>query len=250
MSRVGIRRAARAGADRHRRPRAAGARTGPARPPPASPAARRCPAPPGAAKRRRTCSPDSIKSWDVLRSLSAIDANGGPDTPVLDMGSVGCAILPALHRLGYRRLPGIDLNPQVRQHAPRRRDRLPRRRHDRRRVARWQLRGDHGDQRDRARRRRRGAPARGLAPAAPGRRSSASRPTTGRRRSTPRRSGCSSCDWRIFSAEEIEALVETARDSRPRAGRRPEQAIRTAGERPMQFAGRDYTFLFGALVRG
>ena len=103
-------------ADRRRPPRAAGARAGPARPSRASPAARRF------VRRLRRASaanlrPDSVKSWDVLRSLEAITRRTGPDDPVLDMGSVGCAILPALHRLGYRRLAGIDLNPQVR-HMP------------------------------------------------------------------------------------------------------------------------------------
>ena len=46
------------------------------------------------------------------------------------MGSVGCAILPALHRLGYRDVHGIDLDPQVLRMAARRRRSTTARRHD------------------------------------------------------------------------------------------------------------------------
>jgi SAM-dependent methyltransferase len=61
--------------------------------------------------------PDPIKSWDVLRALDAIRQRCGPDDAVLDLGSVGCAIAPALHRLGYRDVHGIDLDPQVERMA-------------------------------------------------------------------------------------------------------------------------------------
>jgi SAM-dependent methyltransferase len=61
--------------------------------------------------------PDSRKSWDVLRALEAIQERCAPDDGVLDMGSVGCAIAPALHRLGYRNVHGIDLDPQVERMA-------------------------------------------------------------------------------------------------------------------------------------
>jgi SAM-dependent methyltransferase len=57
--------------------------------------------------------PDPIKSWDVLRALEAIGETCGPEDQVLDMGSVGSAIPPALHRLGYTAVHGIDLDPQV-----------------------------------------------------------------------------------------------------------------------------------------
>jgi SAM-dependent methyltransferase len=57
--------------------------------------------------------PDPIKSWDVLRALKAIRSRCVPGDPVLDMGSVGSAIPPALHRLGYLAVHGIDLDPQV-----------------------------------------------------------------------------------------------------------------------------------------
>ena len=57
--------------------------------------------------------PDPIKSWDVRRALEAIRLRCSPEDWVLDMGSVGSAIPPALHRLGYVRVHGIDLDPQV-----------------------------------------------------------------------------------------------------------------------------------------
>ena len=57
--------------------------------------------------------PDPIKSWDVELALEAIGASVDRSESVLDMGTVGCAVLPALHELGYERLYGVDLNPQV-----------------------------------------------------------------------------------------------------------------------------------------
>jgi SAM-dependent methyltransferase len=60
-----------------------------------------------------TLVPDPIKSWDVLRALEAIQRRCAPTDPVLDMGSVGSAIPPALHRLGYLDVHGIDLDPRV-----------------------------------------------------------------------------------------------------------------------------------------
>jgi SAM-dependent methyltransferase len=61
--------------------------------------------------------PDPRKSWDVLRALEAIQERCAPDDGVLDMGSVGCPIAPALNRLGYRNVHGIDLDPQVERMA-------------------------------------------------------------------------------------------------------------------------------------
>jgi 2-polyprenyl-3-methyl-5-hydroxy-6-metoxy-1,4-benzoquinol methylase len=64
-----------------------------------------------------TLIPDQKKSWDVLRALEAIQRTCAADDPLLDMGSIGCAIPPALHRLGYRAVHGIDLDPQVTEMA-------------------------------------------------------------------------------------------------------------------------------------
>ena len=57
-------------------------------------------------------------------------------------------------------------------------------------------------------------------------------------------------EWRIFSAEEIDALVETARTHGLAPAGDHREPIRSATERPIHFADRDYTFLHGALVRG
>ncbi len=59
--------------------------------------------------------PDPIKSWDVELALGAIEAQVGHDDPVLDMGAIGCPILPVLRTLGYRDLHGVDLDPNVRR---------------------------------------------------------------------------------------------------------------------------------------
>jgi SAM-dependent methyltransferase len=61
--------------------------------------------------------PDPRKSWDVLRALEAIRERCDRGDAVLDMGSVGCAIAPALHRRGYSDVHGIDLDPQVERMA-------------------------------------------------------------------------------------------------------------------------------------
>ena len=58
---------------------------------------------------------DPIKSWDVLLTLQAVLQASGPDDAVLDLGSIGSVILPALRHLGYADLHGIDLNPAVTQ---------------------------------------------------------------------------------------------------------------------------------------
>ena len=57
--------------------------------------------------------PDSIKSWDLLRTIEAVSSSVEPDDPVLDVGSVASAVLPCLHALGYGRLTGIDLDARV-----------------------------------------------------------------------------------------------------------------------------------------
>jgi len=61
--------------------------------------------------------PDPVKSWDVLRTLEAIVSSTPPDSPILDLGSVACPVLPCLHELGYSNLHGIDLDRRV-THMP------------------------------------------------------------------------------------------------------------------------------------
>ncbi|MHB8491055.1 MAG: class I SAM-dependent methyltransferase, partial [Solirubrobacteraceae bacterium] len=80
------------------------------------------PAPPiGAADRmirRLLRRPDPalvLKTWDVQRSLDAFTSRLGESDAILDIGCYACDILPALNRLGYSNLSGIDLNPAVLQ---------------------------------------------------------------------------------------------------------------------------------------
>lgn len=56
---------------------------------------------------------DFIKSWDVLRSIELIEKLQAPQGAVLDMGAFCSETLPALRRLGFRNLTGIDFNPQI-----------------------------------------------------------------------------------------------------------------------------------------
>jgi len=56
---------------------------------------------------------DRIKSWDVLQTVDFIGSRLPKDAPVLDIGAHQCEVLPALHRLGYTKLAGADLNPRI-----------------------------------------------------------------------------------------------------------------------------------------
>jgi SAM-dependent methyltransferase len=56
---------------------------------------------------------DRVKSWDVLKSVEFIEAHVGKDAPVLDIGSYACELPLILQRLGYGRLAGVDLNPDI-----------------------------------------------------------------------------------------------------------------------------------------
>jgi SAM-dependent methyltransferase len=57
--------------------------------------------------------PDPLKSWDVLRTIELVEARCAADDAVLDLGSFACQILPALDRLGFRNLHGIELDARV-----------------------------------------------------------------------------------------------------------------------------------------
>lgn len=60
-------------------------------------------------------SSDPAKSWDLLLTIRAVLDTTRRDEAVLDLGSVGSTMLPALRRLGYVNLHGIDLDPAVAQ---------------------------------------------------------------------------------------------------------------------------------------
>jgi SAM-dependent methyltransferase len=56
---------------------------------------------------------DQVKSWDVWKTVSFLHRNLPPAAAVLDLGAYCCEILPALHRLGFAALTGVDLNPAL-----------------------------------------------------------------------------------------------------------------------------------------
>jgi SAM-dependent methyltransferase len=58
---------------------------------------------------------DFIKSWDVLETINFLDSQVKKTDPILDIGCYASEILPALHRIGYTKLTGVDLNPLVNQ---------------------------------------------------------------------------------------------------------------------------------------
>ena len=56
---------------------------------------------------------DDLKSWDVRKTAEFIEARVPRDAPILDIGAFASEIPPLLHRLGYRRIAAIDLNPGI-----------------------------------------------------------------------------------------------------------------------------------------
>jgi SAM-dependent methyltransferase len=56
---------------------------------------------------------DELKSWDVLKTARFIEDHAERDAPVLDIGAFASEILCILHRMGYSRLTGVDMNPQI-----------------------------------------------------------------------------------------------------------------------------------------
>lgn len=58
---------------------------------------------------------DWIKSWDVERTLDFIKQHVPQDQPVLDIGCYSSEVLVALHRMGFKDLHGVDLNPRLRR---------------------------------------------------------------------------------------------------------------------------------------
>lgn len=56
---------------------------------------------------------DELKSWDVLKTARFIEDHVDRDAPVLDIGAYASEILCILHRMGYTRLTGVDMNPQT-----------------------------------------------------------------------------------------------------------------------------------------
>lgn len=207
----------------------------------------------GHENRRFGLLPDPIKSWDVLRAADAVQLVAEPDMPVLDVGSVGCPLLPCLHAIGYTRLHGLDLDPRVME--------MPLAGEIDYRVADMTSTPwpdgtfaaitaisviEHGYSQDALL----GEVARLLRPGGAFIFSTDYWPqklsTDGIR--------LFGLDWRIFSAHEIEELIAAA----GRHGLHPvgdPSAIlhappeREDGARPISYEGREYTFLYGVLRR-
>jgi SAM-dependent methyltransferase len=56
---------------------------------------------------------DQLKSWDVLRTAEFIEEGFEKGAAILDLGAFQSEILGVLHRMGFRDLTGIDMNPAV-----------------------------------------------------------------------------------------------------------------------------------------
>jgi SAM-dependent methyltransferase len=189
-----------------------------------------------------------LKTWDVQRSVDAFAGRFDPSDPILDVGCFACDMLPALKRLGYRNLFGIDLNPAVLQmpYAD---------------LINYTV----GDL---------------LSTPWPDGQFAAISAISVIEHGVPDEELCREVsrllrpggvfafttdywpqkivttermfdrDWRIFDTSEIEALVATARRHNLHPASDPHAVIRETGSPPIHFAGRDYTFVFGALIRG
>jgi SAM-dependent methyltransferase len=189
-----------------------------------------------------------LKTWDVLRALEAFTAQIDPSDAVLDVGCFACDMLPALKRLGYRRLYGIDLDPAVLQ--------MPYADSIEYTV------GDltstpwpdghfaaisaisvieHGvSDEDLCREVSRLLRPGGLFVF-----------TTDywpRKIVTTER--IFGLDWRIFDATEIDALVDVARNHNLRPVSDPRSVLQEVDIPAIHFAEKDYTFLYGAFIRG
>ncbi len=56
---------------------------------------------------------DWLKSWDVLATLEFLAAKLPRDAAVLDIGCYSSEVPVALHKLGFTRVSGADLNPAL-----------------------------------------------------------------------------------------------------------------------------------------
>ncbi len=188
-----------------------------------------------------------LKTWDVQRSLDAFRTRLDPSDPILDIGCFACDMLPALKRLGYTNLYGIDLNPKVLQmpYAD---------------VINYAV-GDllstpwpdghfagisaisvieHGVPDDQLCR----EVSRLLRPGGVFVFTTDYWP-----QKIPTTERMFDLDWRIFDATEIEALVTVARNHGLHPVSDPGSSILDADRPSIHFAGKDYTFLYGALIR-
>jgi SAM-dependent methyltransferase len=188
------------------------------------------------------------KTWDVQRAVEALSARLDPSDPVLDMGCFACDVLPALKRLGFQSLYGIDLNHAIRQ--------MPYAESIHYTV------GDllstpwpsghfaaitaisvieHGVDDELLCR----EVSRLLRPGGVFIFTTDYWPE--KIATTERMFGL---DWRIFDAAEIARLAEVARSHSLHPALHPDASIREVTTPAIHFSGKDYTFLYGAFIRG
>jgi SAM-dependent methyltransferase len=188
-----------------------------------------------------------LKTWDLRRCSDALTTRLDPSDPVLDMGCFACDVLPAMKRLGYRDLFGIDLNPAVLQMPYA--DSISYTVGDLLSTP-WpdgHFAGisaisviEHG------------VPDDDLCQEVsrllkPGGLFIFTTDYWPRKIVTTER--MFDRDWRIFDRTEIEALIEVARTHDLHPVSDPSNVIGVVGDPPIHFAGKDYTFLYGAFVR-
>jgi SAM-dependent methyltransferase len=56
---------------------------------------------------------DVNKSWDILKTIEFLEHRVDKSAAVLDLGAYGSELLCSLHKLGFSKLTGIDLNPRL-----------------------------------------------------------------------------------------------------------------------------------------
>jgi SAM-dependent methyltransferase len=203
---------------------------------------------------RPSLAPDPLKGWDVLKILDAVTETTAPQSAVLDMGSVACPVLAALRRLGYQDLHGVDLDPRVRE-MPFAQE-IDYRQADMTATP-WPDGAfsaitavsviEHGFDQDALL----DEVSRLLRPGGVFIFSTDYWPqkisTDGVR--------LFGLDWRIFSSQEITRLVDAASERKLHPVGDPGACLRAPladreSRRPVSYKRRDYTFLYGALVRG
>jgi SAM-dependent methyltransferase len=189
-----------------------------------------------------------LKTWDVQRALDAFADRLEKSDPILDIGCFACDILPALKRLGFENLSGIDLNPAVLE--------MP--------YA-GEIEYAVGDL---------------LSTPWPDGHFAGITAISVIEHGVPDEELCREVsrllrpggvfifttdywpekivtterifdlDWRIFDAAEIEALVAVAAAHNLHPASDPGRRIRRPRRPAIHFEGKDYTFLYGALIRG
>jgi|ERR1043166_5636217 SAM-dependent methyltransferase len=58
---------------------------------------------------------DKLKSWDVLKTVDFIERNVSTTARILDIGAFASELPCILHNLDYSKLVGIDLNPDIKK---------------------------------------------------------------------------------------------------------------------------------------